>query len=382
MNILFITHYTELYGANRSMLTLIQLLRSKYAIHPMIIVPYNQGSLIDSLIEHNIQYYTMPYSWWVMTYLDPIPSRLRNFKMQLKNILYAFRIRKLLQGNSVDVIYTNSITINIGALLAFIMRVPHIWHFRESINQFGLKPMLPRLLSKLIINLPTNKLFILLSDFMALEYQYVLPLSKVKRIYNGVSLPKNCNPRLYNQVNNTLQIACVGQFNTHKNQIELLNALMILKDRRINVHVHFIGTDANGYIEEMNRFAERCNIENMFTIHGYTNNVFAILETCNLGVVTARDEAFGRVTIEYMLMRMPVIVSDSGANPELIDNGYTGMIYHLGNTEELANAIQKYISNPVLLEEHGSQAYKKATEEFSAEKNADLIYAELLDIVK
>ena len=109
---------------------------------------------------------------------------------------------------------------------------------------------------------------------------------------------------------------------------------------------------------------------------------FSILETCNLGVVTAKNEAFGRVTIEYMLMRMPVIVADSGANPELIDNGVTGMIYHLGNVVELADAIQVYIKNPALLEEQGEKAYEKAVEEFSAEKNADSIYAEMLGIVK
>ena len=99
-------------------------------------------------------------------------------------------------------------------------------------------------------------------------------------------------------------------------------------------------------------------------------------------MVTAKDEAFGRVTIEYMLMRMPVIASDSGANQELVDSGSTGMIYHLGNTEELANAIQMYVNNPALLAEQGSKAYSKAIDEFSAEKNAELIYAEMLNMIQ
>ena len=380
MTILFITHYTGLYGANRSMLTLIQLLQSKYAIQPIVLVPNNDGPLLESMKEHKIRYYAMPYFWWMLTYLETMPPRRRNIKMQLKNIKFAFEIKKMLQEHKFDIVYSNSVTINIGALLAFIMRVPHIWHFRESI-QFVSKPTMPRLLSKLIINLPTNKRFILLSDFMEREYQHVLPSSKVKRIYNGVSVPKNREQRLCNIINDTLQIACVGHLSPHKNQMELLKALAILKDSNIRVHTHFIGVSVPEYLEDMNNYIKHHKLEEMVTIHGHVDNVFAVLKTCNLGIVTARNEAFGRVTIEFMLMRMPVIASDSGANPELIVNGSTGMIYHLGNAEELADAIQKYVINPALLEEQGGKAYSKAVEDFSAERNAELIYAEMLKVV-
>lgn len=363
------------------MLTLIQLLRLRFAVRPIVLVPNKEGSLLESLKEYKIQYYAMPYFWWILTYLETMPPRRRNIKMQLKNIKFAFEIKKMLQEHKFDIVYSNSVTINIGALLAFIMRVPHIWHFRESI-QFVSKPTMPRLLSKLIINLPTNKRFILLSDFMEREYQHVLPSSKVKRIYNGVSVPKNREQRLCNIINDTLQIACVGHLSPHKNQMELLKALAILKDSNIRVHTHFIGVSVPEYLEDMNNYIKHHKLEEMVTIHGHIDNVFAVLKTCNLGIVTARNEAFGRVTIEFMLMRMPVIASDSGANPELIVNGSTGMIYHLGNTVELADTIRKYVINPALLEEQGSKAYLRAVEDFSAERNAELIYAEMLNLIK
>mgnify|MGYP002624052332 FL=1 len=382
MTILFVTHYMELYGANRSMLALIRQLHLKYAITPIVVVPHSDGPLLDSLKEFNIQYYVMPYSWWILTYLEPMPSERRCVRLQLKNIKYAFELKRLLRKQNIDMVYTNSVTIDFGVFLAFALRVPHMWHFRESIQQFGLRPTLPSILTKMILHLHINKCFILISDFMVREYEDILPSRKVKRIYNGVSLPPECKIRPSNKIKDILHIACVGQLSTHKNQNELLKALAILKERQLSVHVHFVGLSAPDYIDEMSEFIEKHDLSNMVTIHGHTNNVFSILETCNLGVVTAKNEAFGRVTIEYMLMRMPVIVADSGANPELIDNGVTGMIYHLGNVVELADAIQVYIKNPALLEEQGEKAYEKAVEEFSAEKNADSIYAEMLGFVK
>ena len=382
MTIIFVTHYTGLYGANRSMLTLIQLLRSRYAIHPIVLIPYSEGPLLDLLKESDIQYYVESYSWWVLTYFDSMPSKRLNLKQQLRNIFCAFRLKKLFKGQKIDAVYTNSVTINIGSLLAFILQVPHVWHFRESIGQFGLKMTMPPILSKLIINLPTNKRFVLLSDFMIAEYRNFLPTKKVRRIYNGVSLPKGIKQRFKNQMcDGILQIACVGNLCIHKNQLELLKALQMLREKNIVVHAHFVGVENPEYLEEMNTYIRRNNIEEMVTIHGHTDNVFAILETCNLGVVTARDEAFGRVTIEYMLMKMPVVASDSGANPELVDDGITGMIYHLGNVLELADSIRVYANNPTLIEQQGENAYTKAVSEFSAEKNADLIYSEVEKII-
>jgi glycosyltransferase involved in cell wall biosynthesis len=46
----------------------------------------------------------------------------------------------------------------------------------------------------------------------------------------------------------------------------------------------------------------------------------------NIGLMCSRDEAFGRVTIEFMLHKMPVIASNSGANPELVINRINGDI--------------------------------------------------------
>ncbi len=382
MTILFVTHYTGLYGANRSMLSLIRLLQTKHAIRPIVIVPFNQGPLLESLRDHDISYYVLPSFNWVATNMETQCSRYRCFKWNVKNILRVFKIRSKLKRQQIDLVYSNSVTTNIGAILALVLNVPHIWHFRESIQQFGLRRTMPRLIAKLVIYLHTNKRFILISDFMVHEYQKLLPVSKVRRIYNGVSLPFDCRARSYNRINNKLQIVCVGVLCPQKNQIELLKAIVKLKERNCQVHAHFVGVDTLGYMKEMTKYIDAHHIGDMVTIHGHSNNVFEILRVCNLGIVTAKDEAFGRVTIEYMLMRMPIVAAKSGANEELIDNGYTGTIYHLGDVSELAESIQTYIDNSNLLEEQGKHAYAKAVNEFSAEKNAEFIYDEMLNILQ
>ncbi len=83
-----------------------------------------------------------------------------------------------------------------------------------------------------------------------------------------------------------------------------------------------------------------------------------------------------------MLMHMPVVASDSGANPELITPGVNGVIYPFGNIERLAEAIENYTINPKLLQSQGDEAAKEARENFTAERNAELIYEQIQKSIK
>ena len=110
-------------------------------------------------------------------------------------------------------------------------------------------------------------------------------------------------------------------------------------------------------------------------IKGFVNNVKEIFTNYNIGVVCSQNEPFGRVTVEYMLSALPIIATNSGANPELIEDGQDGLLYPYGNSEILSKRIIEIISNPDLAKSISSSAYLKAKRKFTAEANADAIYS-------
>ena len=57
-------------------------------------------------------------------------------------------------------------------------------------------------------------------------------------------------------------------------------------------------------------------------------------------------EAYGRVTIEAMLSGCLAVGVNTGATPELIKDGETGLLYQAGNVESLAECIEEALSNP------------------------------------
>jgi len=57
----------------------------------------------------------------------------------------------------------------------------------------------------------------------------------------------------------------------------------------------------------------------------------------------SRAEAFGRVTIEAMLMGKPIVAAAGGATPEIIEHGRSGLLYEPGNPEAAAEAVRSLL---------------------------------------
>ena len=373
MTILFVTHYAGFYGANKSLLTLMLLLREKYGVWPVVLLP-SAGPMCAQLEKENIPYKVSHYYWWV-NYNHGAFQWLLNKRKQWINWLRIGKLCGLFSEEKPELIYTNSVCVNVGILMAERLGLPHLWQARESLSQFSLS--LSLVLSRHVWALSANKAHILISNYMMDYYRSYLPNDRMVRIYNGVDLPRGIEERKRNVMDGRLKVACVGILSNQKNQIELLKAQYILAQRGIDIDTYFIGTYKSDYLAKMQLYITEHHMEGSAQIMGHTDDVFGALQEMNLGVVCARDEAFGRTTIEFMLMHMPVIVSDSGANPELIEEGKTGMIYPLGNVKCLADCIETYVQHPELLQLQGDAAAEEARRNFSAERNAELIYEQI-----
>jgi glycosyltransferase involved in cell wall biosynthesis len=80
-------------------------------------------------------------------------------------------------------------------------------------------------------------------------------------------------------------------------------------------------------------------------------------------------EQFGRLLIEVMACKIPVIGSSSGAIPEVIDNA--GLIFEEGNVDALASKIESLRSNENLRLDLAEKGYQRILENFTFEKIAE-----------
>lgn len=376
IKILFITYTRTMLGANKSLLALMLDLRERYNVKPLVLMyDTKDGSLAEELEINNIQYIISPMKFWVVGKKTKF-KYLRGIKGYIENITNINTIYNIIQKYNISLVYTNNSTVQIGAMLAEKLKVPHIWHIREFGAEKGDYDFVfdyPRIVIRKWFS--KAKSVITISDAM---YDYVRDdigkKAKVVRIYNGIATDKTLR-EFYNE-NDKLQFCIVGALNAGKNQLELLSAAKLLSESTKKFHINIIGS-GESYEKLLRKYVKDNNLEEYVTFWGYRDDVATILEKMDVGVVCSKAEAFGRVTAEYMFSSIPVIGADCGGTSELIDTNQTGILYKMGNIQELSDNMKKIITNRVLLKEMGTKAYYKATDKFSLKNNTDKIFQQI-----
>ncbi len=370
IHVLFITHTSFMGGANRSLLQLIIELKRDYNVFPFVLVPKDghNSNFTACLKQAQISYLQCHFYWFKGTNI------IKALIKYISNLYFYPIILFKLRNHHFDIVHSNGSVIDLGVFISKIKHTKHIWHLREFGKlDFGLKSIFGKFYEKKIYNIGGD-VFIAISKRIKQEYIPIITNKKIKIIYNGI-LPPNKN--LYSEHNNpVIQFCCVGMLCPAKNQIEIIHAIHILKSRwnLTNFHLTFIGKEDSDYKLKMKNLIKDYNLDDYITFYKETNDVPSLLKFMDIGLMTSLNEAFGRVTIEYMMQNIAVIASNTGANTELIPNNKYGLLYSLGNIEELANKMKYLIENPQKIKTIAYNSLQYALSKFTSIQNTKQIY--------
>ena len=91
----------------------------------------------------------------------------------------------------------------------------------------------------------------------------------------------------------------------------------------------------------------------------------AAYESCDVFILPSAGEGFGIVFLEAMHYRKPVIAANSGAAPEVVKDGETGMLAAPGNVDELAAAMIALATNESECVRMGEAGYQRLLNNFT-----------------
>lgn len=379
LHVLFITHTVAMAGANSSLLRLVLELRDGYQVEPVVLLPhvpsyYAKRNMLKSCHDHGIECYSMRFYWF-----KGQPS-LRNVIACISNALWYSMIFWKMHNKHFDIIHSNGSVISIGAYLGRMMKIPHIWHLREY-GDMGLclKSLLGKSYEKWIYGSCEN--FIAISDSLKRFYSNIISESKIRMIYNGVLPPNKQNLSKHN--NDIVQFCMVGVLSPQKNQMDSLKAADILVNKWgvNNFHLSFLGIEDAKYSQNMRSFIQEKNLVAYASFLGERGDVSTCLSHMDVGLMLSEFEAFGRVTVEYMMHNLAVIASDSGANKEVVEEGETGFVYQLGDYMDLARLMRIMIDDRKKMLEFSCKGNKRALSRFTSRQNTDLIYQTYLSVL-
>ncbi len=99
-------------------------------------------------------------------------------------------------------------------------------------------------------------------------------------------------------------------------------------------------------------------------------------------VIPSIEEGFGIPAAEAMGCEIPVIASDAGGLPEVVDNGTTGLVVKKADADELANAMRQLLDDESLRKDFGRAGREKALAEFdwlTTARSMEKVYESLLN---
>lgn len=82
--------------------------------------------------------------------------------------------------------------------------------------------------------------------------------------------------------------------------------------------------------------AEELGVRDRVEFVGVVNSVAPILRKANLLLLPSETESFGLVALEAMASGVPVIASDVGGLPEVVEHGVTGFLAPVGDVDKMA----------------------------------------------
>ena len=125
-----------------------------------------------------------------------------------------------------------------------------------------------------------------------------------------------------------------------------------------------------GYCPEgFDYYAELANGNKKIEFHKpvFYDKVVKLMSGCTLFILPSRTEAMGRVLLEAMACRKPIIASNVGGIPQIIKDGYNGLLFKSENVDDLTKKIKLVLSNKNLANKLGNNGYAFVNEKLSEE---------------
>ena len=213
-------------------------------------------------------------------------------------------------------------------------------------------------------------------DEMKEEIENIYPTlkGKVSRIYNPFNfkriekLMEDRSELTKKQIKMLEEDYCIAISRldiVSKDYNTLLKSFKILKDKGIKQKLYVIGSGPSK--ERIASLIKEYQLEDLVFLLGRMKNPYIWLKNSNFFIHSSKFEGFGLVLVEAGYSGKVVISSRCPVGPrDILKEGKCGILFEVGNEEELADSIEKILKNQELKKEY-ENLIKERVKEFDSE---------------
>jgi len=245
--------------------------------------------------------------------------------------------------------------------IAMQLKIPYIVSLRGSDvpgynNRFGL-------MDKYFFRKLSKKVWKRAVNVVALSHDLVnlagntCKSREISVVYNGIDVSEfKPNSKILAK-EKTFNILFVGRLIERKGLIYVLEALREIIKEYTNVKLFIAGEGP--LFEKFENYIVGYKMQNNVVLLGRVNHqeIGKLYQKSHLFVLPSLNEALGNVTQEALASGLPIITTNTGATELLDDNGIT---VEKCSSEDIKDAILRYIEDDKLLKEHSKRSFEIA----------------------
>lgn len=366
MRVLYVNQTAQVSGAERSLLALLEGLGGE--VERVVACP--EGELSAAMRNLGVEH-------------EPIAGTKASFRLHpihtsrgLAEIgRSALQVRRLVARLRPDLVHANTTR---AALLALLARdrsgPPVLAHVRDWVPEGRFSRFVLALVARRAAAVVAN------SAYIARQFDGLPMRGPVRVIHNPVDLQRfdpgavdgGSVRRELGVAADATVLAVVAQLTPWKGQDDAIGIVADLAGRGQDVTLLLAGSakfaatgtsfDNLEFERRLQTMTEELGVGERVRFLGERSDVAAILAATDILLMPSWREAFGRIAVEAMAMGTPVVATDVGGPPEILDSGAEGLLLAPRRPDLWAGEIERLLGDPGLLSTMGERARWRAAD--------------------
>jgi len=190
---------------------------------------------------------------------------------------------------------------------------------------------------------------------------------KTMVVYNGIPeqlfVPVDLYKRFGIDQKRTFLFGCVGTLNEVKGHGFLLDCFSRFIDRYPECGLLLIG---DGPLkEQLNGQIKNLGLEKHIYPLGHQKDAGHLIASVEALLLPSKKENCSRVLLEGMLASTPILATDVGGNPELIEDQVNGLLAPYGNIEAFVNKMERLYTEKNMRDRFAENGLNKVLKQFT-----------------
>lgn len=306
------------------------------------------------------------------------------------DLSFLYRLIKSCRQQKIDVIHSHFTGANLYASLAgSILRIPVVVTFHNELILPWWSCSYSKFKHFLIRNFASR--IVMVAEFMKKDYVNIAkyPPNKLLTIYNGIDLDRDKvdidSTALRKELglrDDDLLVGHVANLRPPKGHEYLIRAAKLICEILPNVKFLLVGEDNRENLKgDIEKQIYDLNLNENVKLLGYRADVPELLRLIDVFVLPSISEGHPLSVIEAMAASRPIVATNVGGLPEIVEDGLNGYLVKSENPSALAEKILVLLKNKNLREQMGKMGRKTVEENFSIKTmidNYQNLYRELL----